>query len=89
MSTNNENRTRIKVFCRCRPLLDDEKELPVNNLTIDRESASIHVKQIAASDKNFVFDEVFQDIDSQEKVFNCVAKEAIDVCIYIYTDSQC
>jgi hypothetical protein len=76
-SPSRENKTRIKVFVRCRPAKEDEDV--DSGVVLNSEDNKIVIKRKGAQDKDYDFDRVFGTEETQETVFKDVAMEAIDV----------
>ncbi|KAL5566090.1 hypothetical protein UlMin_029254 [Ulmus minor] len=87
-----ELKGNIRVFCRCRPLNQNEIENGCNNV-IDFDSSLDNELQVMCSDsskKHFKFDHVFRPEDNQDAVFaqtKAIVTSVLDgfnVCIFAY-----
>lgn len=87
-----ELKGNIRVFCRCRPLNDDEVAKGSTSV-VDFESAHENELKITGSDsskKQFKFDHIFKPEDNQEAVFAQTsplvvsALDGFNVCIFAY-----
>ena len=74
---NAKEKSRIKVFVRCRPLTEEEAESGTC-VAIDDKENTIKVKRSAYHTKDFQFDGIFGFNSSQESIYQAVAKEALD-----------
>ncbi|KAM0947979.1 putative minus-end-directed kinesin ATPase [Dioscorea sansibarensis] len=79
----------IRVFCRVRPLLDDERYFGLTSI-ISSDSSNLLLKISETKSKQYVFDRVFHSQSTQEQVFSEIEpliKSALDgynVCIFAY-----
>jgi chromosomal replication initiation ATPase DnaA len=75
-----KEKTRIKVFVRCRPPpSSNEFEEELNNcVEMNTADNTIRVKRTTFHHKAFRFDRVFDIADTQETIFKHVAQGAID-----------
>ncbi|KAL1549604.1 Kinesin-like protein KIN-14S, variant 2 [Salvia divinorum] len=87
-----ELKGNIRVFCRCRPLKQDETEKGSTSV-VDFDSSQENELQIICSDsskKQFKFDYVFRPEDNQETVFDQTMPivtsvlDGYNVCIFAY-----
>lgn len=79
----------IRVFCRVRPLLDDERYFGLRSI-ISSDSSNLLLKISETKSKQYAFDRVFHQQSTQEQVFSEIEpliKSALDgynVCILAY-----
>ena len=83
-------RGKIRVFCRVRPMTDEEKKSGQTNIVTICDEFSVNIEAKPGLIKNYVYDTVFGPNASQEEVFEDsrrLMQSAVDgfnVCIFAY-----